>query len=896
MSNNKLFRYHSSEELIRRAGEFRKAAREKNISGEIHSSPTTLITHYENFLDKDDVDFNAEFYGGKPFHKFHGKNRDQDAFKASFASLSEGKLRKFSEFNILEKLTGGSSTLDFLIADYKENKGGFQIPDISLLEDIQMTRCVSDVTSITGFNHYEVTIAESTNEEIDAANLFFNLHYAEDMKRCPTNMISFDMECIHISPKDFSQLPLPGQDKSSRLVLSHEVGKGESGKTIPARIILGGSCWILSIRFQIETTDTGKGKILFSLLNDPIQPRLAEFLENLPAAVGNNVKGDIKETENYIRRLGVPNFKYKNGFVETDVLGAVGGYLSRRRTMFNMNLQLVGGLLSKEASVADHKWGLSWNELPQEFQTYAMGDVRSGYNQQIILFTTILRDYFPDPDVVLMITKTTQKEFVIWFGEWLVGLLRNLEIDQLKYQESTTRSNLIWSIRVREPLEEEDDGTENIRIEGLPHTEVPGKLRRFPPERIMKLTSILPPWSSITFGGPRYLHPVRYFAITQLDYYSKTNVLGVKKNIWENRVLSDWEMKIITYDQNSSELSNSMGTRVSGLGPHPQQKFPLGIINPHTVLNSDITKIGREQKRSPRLITLEFGRIHGPIVTKILLDRASNSKDQPTINQRLWLPALSRYEEIRVLYCNMTGENNVSNCQWAEKKINKYLGNAVLKTNLQVEKLGEALTIAKRSLEILQDKVAEGPARKRVKLNDDLPPQPDKKQLTEEQKQKKREKFKRYKARKKAVKQGKNVPSQSSVPTEPTASTSTETRTVTYRDNDDEDLDISIESGQVEPDQEVYQDTDDQTDPGVQGISYQSDIRIRVNFDASHPYQDTRESEWLPYRPLLNDRPDVLEFPAENLERYYMFGSGRVNVAYGNTELEEEFAEYTDRY
>lgn len=802
-------------------------------------------------------------------------------------------MRRFSKFNILEKLTGGSSTLDFLIADYKESKGGFQIPDISLLEDIQMTRCVSDVTSTKGFHHYEVTIAESTNEEIDNAILFFNLHYAEDMKRCPTNMISFDLECIHISPEDFDQLPVSGQDKTTRLVLAHEVGKGESGKTIPARIILGGNNWILSVRFQIQTIDTGKGKILFSLQNDPIQPRLAEFLENLPTAVGNNVKGDIKETQDYIRRLEAPNFKYKNGFVEADVLGAVAGYHSRRRTMFNMNLQLVGGLLSKEASVADHKWGLPWDELPSEFQTYAMGDVRSGYNQQVILFTTILRDYFPDPDVVLMVTKTTQREFVTWFGEWLVGLVRNLEIDQKRYQESTKRSSLLYSIRFREPFKEEGDGNEYDDVEGhLPCSWAPGKLRDSPPLRILKLIKILPLWPSVTFGGPRYLHPVRHHVIDQLEYFSSTTVLGVKKNIWENRILTDWEMKLVTYDQNSSELTNQIATLLSGLGPHPQLKFPLATFNPHSVLNSDISKIARDQKRSPRLITLEFGRIHGPTVTKTLLDRASNSEDQPTINQRLWLPALSRYEEIRILYCNMTGEDHVSNCQWAEKKINKYLGNAVLKTNLQVEKLSEALTVAKRSLEILQDKVAEGPARKRVKLSDDLPLQPSKKQLTEEQKQKRREKFKRYKARKRALKQGTMETCQSSVPTEPTTSSYTETRTVTYRDTDEDDLDLSIESGQAEPDQEDYQDTDDQSNPGEQGTGYRGDIRVKVNFEVSHPYQRPRETEWRPYQPHPDDRPATLEFPDENRERYPMFGSGRASVARGyDNVLEKDFSE-----
>ena len=70
-------------------------------------------------------------------------------------------------------------------------------------------------------------------------------------------------------------------------------------------------------------------------------------------------------------------------------------------------------------------------------------------------------------------------------------------------------------------------------------------------------------------------------------------------------------------------------------------------------------------------------------------------------------------------------------CEWAEQRINKFLGNAVLRTHDKVQKLELELAAARQSLDVLEDKARAGPSQKRVNMAVDLPANPSKKVRSE---------------------------------------------------------------------------------------------------------------------------------------------------------------------
>ena len=64
--------------------------------------------------------------------------------------------------------------------------------------------------------------------------------------------------------------------------------------------------------------------------------------------------------------------------------------------MTPMGVNVVGHTLNKCVSTGDGKWAWRWEELPD-----CLGDLRFGFMTYNILTAVLIRDVFPDPDIVL---------------------------------------------------------------------------------------------------------------------------------------------------------------------------------------------------------------------------------------------------------------------------------------------------------------------------------------------------------------------------------------------------------------------------------------------------------------------------------------------------------------
>ena len=77
--------------------------------------------------------------------------------------------------------------------------------------------------------------------------------------------------------------------------------------------------------------------------------------------------------------------------------------------MTALGVQVLGTVLNKTLSTGDDLWGLPWAELPPGLQVYGIGDIRFGYICDSVLARIIMRDLFPEPDIVCRILKTEQR-------------------------------------------------------------------------------------------------------------------------------------------------------------------------------------------------------------------------------------------------------------------------------------------------------------------------------------------------------------------------------------------------------------------------------------------------------------------------------------------------------
>ena len=64
-----------------------------------------------------------------------------------------------------------------------------------------------------------------------------------------------------------------------------------------------------------------------------------------------------------------------------------------------LGVQIVGTVLNKTVSTGDDLWGLLWAELPSR-SIYGIGDICFGYVCCDVLAGIMIRDLFPEPDIV----------------------------------------------------------------------------------------------------------------------------------------------------------------------------------------------------------------------------------------------------------------------------------------------------------------------------------------------------------------------------------------------------------------------------------------------------------------------------------------------------------------
>lgn len=774
--NNFVFvRFRTSTELEASARAFQRMARNIPTSKGVinkegrETDGHRFISLWQNSLMYKDKDVLHEMFNGrKPWQIFKD---DEDSMKISLSNSAEAKMTCFNSFAITNALTGKAPLLDMVINNRRESLGNFAIPSISYLEDIQCIRSVSSSTLLSGHEVMEVTIGTSTLAEVEAAITFFNARYTKDQDAFPTGVISYDVESIFVSKDQAELMPMSLCSYPRPPFCFKKPEPGVPAELIPAKLILGGQKWTLSVRFDISTKQVN-GKVEYQMRFDKIQPSLAEFLADLPAATGFGVRDDVSRMEDFIQRVGDPLFQFNKGFVEITAVAAVAGYHSERTTMFNMTFQVLGGILNKINSQANGLWSLPYDELPDAFKIYIIGDTRSGYNVYTVLMTALLMNMFPEPHIVCTLTGTSQAQFVAWFCSYILAIVQNLELSLQDYREAKTREDLVMCLRVREPkntdkmfdlLERDDDinlsDTEDslfFEAFGRSQSYLPDKLRPEPPVRVAQLAQILPPWPTVVYGGARFLLSTRKFVFSQLDVLKDLNLFGVL-NIWSDVNQSP---QLVDYALFGRELVHEIpfqSSQLPFLCLDPDLKYPAAVMNPKRILYTQISSVAACQGRPTRMLILEWIMLNGPHYAEILLERASE-RGGKSREDRFWFAATSMLEEVRALYVLLTCKKSPSVCMWAEKRIDDYLQKAKMSAQNDRKRLAEDLAVANAREKALADLTAMGPQFKRTKMSEIVPQVPPVKtaaQIARARRLNKQRKLKAQ-ARKRAAKEASN--------------------------------------------------------------------------------------------------------------------------------------------
>ena len=148
-----------------------------------------------------------------------------------------------------------------------------------------------------------------------------------------------------------------------------------------------------------------------------------EVLRDLPVCTGVGVRRDVVGIEEFYTILSGKTLEL-NGFIDLSAMAGAAGYRFRARNLTALGVQVLGTVLNKTVSTGDDLWGVPWNDLPPSLQVYGIGDIRFGFICYNVLAGIMIRDLFPNPEIICKTLKTEQRGAVSWILDWISKSLK----------------------------------------------------------------------------------------------------------------------------------------------------------------------------------------------------------------------------------------------------------------------------------------------------------------------------------------------------------------------------------------------------------------------------------------------------------------------------------------
>ena len=431
--------------------------------------------------------------------------KDTVCMQRYITRVSKDGLDQPSFMRVRQYLPAEAPLLDYLVEEY-EKVDGWKYPRLEDLKFYQANRGLN-LDMLKQVEVRELVCGVSSREEILEVGEWIRERYASDQEKFGTGVVSFDVEDVKTTFYDTlrmaGKIQIPGGEAVLRKKVETEAVYGylkDDWRQVPAKIMFGnGVSWTCLISLGLEVDE----RYQYIVKKMVIQPEILDLIRDLPVVTGLAIRRDVQGVEEFYSLISGEEVIMERGFVDLTSLAILAGYKLQARNMTAMGVQVMGTLLNKTVSTADDCWGFRWADIPKCLQCYALGDIKFGFITYSVLAGVLLRDVFPDPDVVCRYLKCDQSTAVDWFLEFVLNSLETVEFHQAVEELAETREEMISSLRRRDSR---------------------GKLCDSPPSFIRLWLELLGSWPSITFGGCRYLLQCRQWFLVQVRVLARAKV------------------------------------------------------------------------------------------------------------------------------------------------------------------------------------------------------------------------------------------------------------------------------------------------------------------------------------------------------------------------------------
>ena len=505
---------------------------------------------------------------------------------------------KFNDF-----LPAGAPLLDFLAVSMDKMEC-WQYPSKSEINSYQRNRGLS-LNMLQEIEVKEVIVGETTPEHCKEIFSWFWSKHEKDQKLFPTAVCSMDNEEIKISLIDVyrmaGKIETVFPRKISDELRDHNLERIPEDRwmQLPVRVMIGnGFSYALMITIVLER-DSREEYMLNRIV---IQDEILDFIESMPVCMGLGVRTDVADLEFYYSLFSGRDITCA-GFLDLSALSVLAGYNMRAMSMTPMGANVLGHSLNKCVSTGDGKWSWRWEELPDSLKVYCLGDLRFGFMAYNVLSAVLIRDIFPDPDIVLkFLGIVDQFKAVKWILELFMLSLDGVEVHNVDFDAAKTRYEMIKSLRFRYSYD--------------------SPLMETSPARVLIWCEIIGDWPALTSGGCRFLGQAREWFITQARVLKSSGfkwTCGVKMKNINPYFLSYSRFGISPHIIHAAEYYEPVPA-YTGLFRPSSMKSSLCQMNPSTVKPATLSKFVRKQGKVLKAVIFEWARYY-PLQIQDFLQR-----------------------------------------------------------------------------------------------------------------------------------------------------------------------------------------------------------------------------------------------------------------------------------
>ena len=405
---------------------------------------------------------------------------------------------------------------------------------------------------------------------------------------------------------------------------------------------------------------------------------------------------DVRGIEEFYSLIADKPVQMMNGFVDLAAMSITAGFKFHARNMTALGVQVLGTILNKTVSTGDDMWGLRWDEIPDALQIYGIGDIKFGFIVYIVLAGILLRDLFPDPDVVCSYLRCEQEEAVKWFLDWLVLSLEGVEFHADAESRAETREELLYSLRFCDARD---------------------KLCPSPPKYIVLWTRLLGSWPSITHGGCRFLIQCREWFMVQIRALARANIQRMDGRVL--RVPNEADLEYARFGLTSEQIGFQSWTEpvpgVRGFARPESISIPLIEFDPRTTFSTDIGRLCTQIGRFQRWTILEWGRMNPFLLKSFFCRMIKNS------GFRIFYKSL--YDALRLLFLRIFCES-APQVTRLEKELNDGVEKVYQEEKAALERVEIEVAIRRERVSYMEEVRIDWRMKERTRWREGIPQLP----------------------------------------------------------------------------------------------------------------------------------------------------------------------------